>query len=142
MSEGIGNILPPLVALSVRASAGSNGADGRASNEASAAVVGSEPPPPEERAPTRPGQDTRSTEELVDMAELNQVVESINSYLQATRRALEFSVDDSSGRTVITVMDGDREQVIRQIPPEAVLALAEQIQEEQDVRGTGLADKA
>jgi len=141
MSEGIGNILPPLVALSVRASAGSNGADGRASNEASAAV-GSEPPPAEERAPTRPGQDTRSTEELVDMAELNQVVESINSYLQATRRALEFSVDDSSGRTVITVMDGDREEVIRQIPPEAVLALAEQIQEEQDVRGTGLADKA
>ena len=141
MSEGIGNILPPLVALSVRASAGTNVADGRASNEASAAV-GSEPPPAEDRAPTRPAQDTRSTEELVDMAELNQVVESINSYLQATRRALEFSVDDSSGRTVITVMDGDREQVIRQIPPEAVLALAEQIQEEQDVRGTGLADKA
>lgn len=76
------------------------------------------------------------------MDEVNQVVESINSYLQSTKRALEFSVDDTSGRTVITVMDGDREQVIRQIPPEAVLALVERFQNDRELGGTGLVDQA
>nr|WP_018648906.1 MULTISPECIES: flagellar protein FlaG [unclassified Thioalkalivibrio] len=78
----------------------------------------------------------------MDMDEVNQVVESINSYLQSTKRALEFSVDDTSGRTVITVMDGEREEVIRQIPPEAVLALVERFQSDQELGGTGLVDQA
>ncbi|WP_231367718.1 MULTISPECIES: flagellar protein FlaG [unclassified Thioalkalivibrio] len=78
----------------------------------------------------------------IEASDLEKVVESINEYLQSSKRSLEFSVDDVSGRTVITVMDGDRENVIRQIPPEAVLALVEQFQEEQGLTGTGLVDKA
>lgn len=140
MSDGIGNILSPLVALNGRAAEGPGGPG--AGSSGPRAEPRSEPPPAEEPMAVVPREGRRSSAEVVDMAELDQVVESINSYLQSTQRALEFSVDEASGRTVITVMDGDREQVIRQIPPEAVLALAEQIQEDQEVRGTGLVDKA
>lgn len=140
MSDGIGNILSPLVAFNPRPVEGPSGPG--AGSSAARPQPRSEPPSSEERTAAAPRQDTRAAAEAIDRAELDQVVESINSYLQSTQRALEFSVDEASGRTVITVMDGDREQVIRQIPPEAVLALAEQIQEEQDVRGTGLVDKA
>ncbi len=80
--------------------------------------------------------------EPVEASDMDRVVESINAYLQSTKRALEFSVDDVSGRTVITVMDADRENVIRQIPPEQMLALAEQLRDEQVLEGTGLVDRA
>jgi len=141
MSDGIGNITSPLVAVNPR------GGEGAKAPGPGVGLVRGEGRP---EAVVRADSNTESTArgstgpaiEAMDMDEVNQVVESINSYLQSTKRALEFSVDDSSGRTVITVMDGEREEVIRQIPPEAVLALVEQFQTEQELGGTGLADKA
>lgn len=70
--------------------------------------------------------------------ELNQVVESINDYLQATKRLLEFSIDDTTGRTVIKVMDVENDQVIRQIPPEEALKLAARLQEDEETTTAGL----
>ncbi|WP_255349515.1 flagellar protein FlaG [Thioalkalivibrio sp. ALE16] len=141
MSDGIGNFTSPLVAVNPR------GGEGAKVPGLGAGLVRGEVRP---EAVARADNRSESTApgsagpaiEAMDMDEVNQVVESINSYLQSTKRALEFSVDDSSGRTVITVMDGEREEVIRQIPPEAVLALVEQLQSEQELGGTGLADKA
>ena len=34
-----------------------------------------------------------------------------------------FRIDDNSGRTVITVIDQETDEIIRQIPPEEVLHL-------------------
>ncbi|WP_231364692.1 flagellar protein FlaG [Thioalkalivibrio sp. ALRh] len=73
---------------------------------------------------------------------MEQVVESINAYLQSSKRALEFSVDDSSGRTVITVKDAEQDEVIRQIPPEAVVALIRHFQEQRGLDGTGVEEQA
>jgi flagellar protein FlaG len=50
-------------------------------------------------------------------------VGQLNELVQAIRRELEFSVDEQSGRTVITVVDAETREVIRQIPPEEVLTL-------------------
>ncbi len=141
MSDGIGNITSPLIAVNPR------GGEGAKAPGPGAGLVRGEG---RSEAVARSGNVSESAAisstgpviEAMDMAEVNQVVESINSYLQSTRRALEFSVDDSTGRMVITVMDGEREEVIRQIPPEAVLALVEQFQSEQELGGTGLVDKA
>ena len=47
------------------------------------------------------------------------------------RPELEFRVDDDSGRPVITVFTPETDEVIRQIPPEQALALAQQLQEQQ-----------
>ena len=48
--------------------------------------------------------------------------------MQNQKRALHFSVDEGSGRTVIRVIDPETAEVIRQIPPEEVLNLARQLE--------------
>ena len=85
---------------------------------------------PSSQAPELPQQD------------LSGVVESLNSYLQTVQRDLQFSVDDASGRTVITVMDRENKEVIRQIPPESVLALADTLREGGELGSFGIAEKA
>lgn len=47
------------------------------------------------------------------------------------RPELEFKVDEESGRTVITVYHPETEEVIRQIPPEQALKLAQMLREQQ-----------
>jgi len=54
---------------------------------------------------------------------LRAVAAQIESWLQSSGRSLEFSVDDSSGCTVIVVRDASGE-LIRQIPSEEALRLA------------------
>lgn len=74
--------------------------------------------------------------------EMEEVVASINDFLQSSKRALEFSVDETSGRTVIKVMDLESDKVIRQIPPEATLELISQFRDGNGVTATGLFEKA
>lgn len=73
---------------------------------------------------------------------LSGVVESLNDYLQSVKRDLEFSVDSDTGRTIITVMDRDSGETIRQIPPETVMALAEYLRSEGSLENFGVAEKA
>ncbi|WP_083848608.1 flagellar protein FlaG [Thiorhodovibrio frisius] len=74
--------------------------------------------------------------------ELDKAVESINDFLQQSKRALEFSVDETSGRTIIKVMDAEKEKVIRQIPPETALELMQKLRDGDGMAATGLAEKA
>ncbi|MEO8223646.1 MAG: flagellar protein FlaG [Gammaproteobacteria bacterium] len=67
-------------------------------------------------APTEPTQ-----------ARLEQAVQQIQSYLNDTRRQLQFQVDKGSGRTVVRVINPNTKEVIRQIPSEEVLSLARSI---------------
>lgn len=53
------------------------------------------------------------------------------------RPELEFKVDEESGRTVITVYHPKTEEVIRQIPPEQALKLAQLLREQQE-EGSGV----
>ena len=75
-------------------------------------------------------------------ANLSSVVESLNDYLQSVERDLLFSVDDNSGRTIITVRDRESQEVIRQIPPEAVVALAEYLRDEGGLESMGVVEQA
>lgn len=51
------------------------------------------------------------------------MVERLNDYMAQNRRALRFRVDQASGRTVITVVNPETQEVVREIPPEELLAL-------------------
>lgn len=51
----------------------------------------------------------------------------IDSYLKQVGRALEYSIDEATGRTVVTVRVTATGEVIRQIPNEEVLELARHI---------------
>jgi flagellar protein FlaG len=60
------------------------------------------------------------------------VAQRLETYLKSVSRSLEFRVDAGSGRTVISVRDADTGELIRQIPGEEVLRLA-QMAEDQTV---------
>ncbi|WIO73450.1 flagellar protein FlaG [Porticoccaceae bacterium LTM1] len=59
------------------------------------------------------------TEEQVDDA-----VHRIANFVQNVSRDLEFSVDQESGRTVMTVTDRITQEVVRQVPSEEVLEMS------------------
>ncbi|MEM7219901.1 MAG: flagellar protein FlaG [Pseudomonadota bacterium] len=72
--------------------------------------------------------------------ELSQVAESLTELARNLNRDLRFSVDDASGRTVVTVVDGETQEVIRQIPSEQALRLAERLGSEDGDALAGLLD--
>ena len=59
---------------------------------------------------------------------LESSVSQLKDLVQSVQRDLQFSIDDYSGRTVITVLDSNTAEIIRQIPSEEVLALAKIIE--------------
>lgn len=68
----------------------------------------------------------------VSAEELQQVVEKLNDHVQQIQRDLKFSVDDTSGRTVIRVVNSQTDEVVRQIPSEEVLRISRNIQDQLD----------
>lgn len=59
--------------------------------------------------------------------ELEQAVTDIREFVQASQRKLDFSIDDSTGRVVVKVIATDSGDVIRQIPSETALKLAQSL---------------
>ena len=53
--------------------------------------------------------------------------EEIQSFVSSMKRDLNIYVDSSTGRSVIRVVDPDSSQVIRQIPPEESIRLAQTV---------------
>jgi flagellar protein FlaG len=60
---------------------------------------------------------------------MEEAVSSIKAFAQSIQRDLNFSLDDSTGRVVVKVTDGVSGEVIRQIPSEDALRLAESLDE-------------
>ena len=63
----------------------------------------------------------------VDPAELEEAVAHLQDYVQNVNRSLQFEIDDSSGMVVVQVFAKDSGELIRQIPSEEALRLAEQL---------------
>jgi flagellar protein FlaG len=94
--------------------------------------------PPVERAP-----EVSMPEKPAGMAAdqgqaVNNAVKSLNDAVQNIRRELEFSVDEESGRTIIKVLDSETGDVIRESPPEELLAAAKSIKEFMESRESAL----
>ncbi|MCC5810652.1 MAG: flagellar protein FlaG [Ectothiorhodospiraceae bacterium] len=66
--------------------------------------------------------------EPIRAEDVDSAVRDINEFVQSVQRDLRFSVDENSGRTIITVLDSQTEEVVRQIPPEKLVAAAENIE--------------
>lgn len=63
--------------------------------------------------------------------ELKESVAQLNKYVQSLNRSLEFQLDNETGQTVVKVIDQDTDEVIRQIPDELALRLAEKLQQDE-----------
>lgn len=73
---------------------------------------------------------TSSTEPVVmNEKEIEEVVESLSEFAQSVQRQLNFSVDESSGKTVIKVIDTETGETIRSIPHEEVLNMQKNLKE-------------
>lgn len=79
-------------------------------------------------------QQVRQPAESSNQKSIQDTVAELNLASQKFARNLEFSVDDSSGKTIITVKDRETEKVVRQIPSDEVLAIAERVE---SIRGDG-----
>jgi flagellar protein FlaG len=55
--------------------------------------------------------------------------------VQKTRRELNFSVDELTGRAVVKVIDHETKDLIRQIPAEEILEVARRVAEQNDEKG-------
>ncbi|ABN62416.1 flagellar protein FlaG [Shewanella baltica] len=64
-----------------------------------------------------------------DPSKLNQVATDLSDMMSMMRKGLAFKVDETSGQAVVTVLDRDTGDVIRQMPTEEALALAEKLSE-------------
>ncbi|MBK8185952.1 MAG: flagellar protein FlaG [Cellvibrio sp.] len=64
--------------------------------------------------------DLQAVQEKVQAA-----VAQMNEFIQSTQRDLHFSYDAESGNTIVKVIDRNTQEVIRQIPDQIFLKIAE-----------------
>ncbi len=67
-------------------------------------------------------------EQGVSRKQVEDAVSTIQEFVQSVRRSINFSLDDGSGRVLVKVTDADSGDVIRQIPSEEALQLAESLE--------------
>jgi len=65
----------------------------------------------------------------VDAEDVVQAVIDITEYVQNVSRDLQFQVDKQTGDTIVTVIDTETKEIIRQIPSEEIVAMARHIAE-------------
>jgi flagellar protein FlaG len=65
----------------------------------------------------------------VEKPQLERATQELAEFAKQSNRDLMFSVDETSGKTVVTVMDGETSEVIRQIPSEEVLRIAQALED-------------
>ena len=63
--------------------------------------------------------------EFASAQPLEQIVNKLNTQALTSNHTLRFSVDDTLGKPVISVVDKETDEVIRQIPPETAIKIAE-----------------
>jgi flagellar protein FlaG len=67
----------------------------------------------------------------VSKEQVKDAVSKLNDYVQSTERTLDFKMDEDSGKTVIKVYDTLSAELIRQIPNELALELAQNLNDEE-----------
>lgn len=84
----------------------------------------------------RAASETSRAEQPKDRSEdqredLGEAVSQLNDFVQNVQRDLQFEVDNELGQTIVKVVDQQTQEVIRQIPDEVALRLAEKLQQDE-----------
>ena len=90
---------------------------------------GKRPPVDGRNLPAASAGADQATGRASEPPDLERLAESLADFARKLNRDLSFSVHEASGRTVVTVLDGETREVIRQIPSEEVLRLSEALAE-------------
>ncbi|MFL1464646.1 flagellar protein FlaG [Marinobacter sp. HN1S83] len=84
---------------------------------------------PDAREPSKAERLERRSE--AQREELDEAVSQLNDYVQTVQRDLQFEVNNELGQTIVRVVDQQTHEVIRQIPDEVALRLAENLQQDE-----------
>tara|TARA_B100000700_G_scaffold329085_1_gene449223 strand:+ start:172 stop:603 length:432 start_codon:yes stop_codon:yes gene_type:complete len=68
--------------------------------------------------------------------ELRELVDEVNQNQSIRQRNLEFSVNDEIGTTIVKVIDSESGELIRQIPSEELVRLAEKLSDQRQETGS------
>ncbi|OHY79828.1 flagellar protein FlaG [Marinobacter sp. AC-23] len=110
----------------------SSQAEGRNASELAASSIGRVLP----NQSTTQAQNVSKAEQLqkrneAQREELDEAVSQLNDYVQNVQRDLQFEVDNESGQTIVRVVDQQTQEVVRQMPDEVALRLAEKLQQDE-----------
>lgn len=70
--------------------------------------------------------------------QVDEALQIVNKAAMFEQRSLSFMVDEASGRSIIKVMDKTNDQLIRQIPSEELLKVAQDIKKLQEEMGQSI----
>ena len=65
--------------------------------------------------------------------QVKEAVQKLNDYVQTVQRSLQFDFDEQAGKSIITVVDRDTREVIRQIPDELAIKMARNLNDDEPV---------
>ena len=109
----------------------SSQAEGRSASDLSASL-------PDNRQAQKPNPSVEASkaEKLKERSEaqredLGQAVSQLNDFVQNVQRDLQFEVDNDKGQTIVRVVDQQTQEVIRQMPDEVALRLAEKLHQDE-----------
>lgn len=71
--------------------------------------------------------ETRSAAEAAVRSASAEVAEALRAQLEATRTKLCFEKDETSGKMVVRLKDATTGEIVRQIPPDEMLKIAQSI---------------
>ena len=73
--------------------------------------------------------DEQEVSQQANKAQVENAVTKLNDYVQTVQRNIQFNLDDTSGKTIITVLDKQTSEVVRQIPDDVAIKLAQDLQQ-------------
>lgn len=71
-----------------------------------------------------PAADSSRSWAVSDVDQVKAAVSQIESFLNSTRRNLEFTTDEESGKIVVRIIASDTGELVRQLPSEEALRIA------------------
>lgn len=74
-------------------------------------------------------QQVQDQSQKVSKEDVEGAVTKLNDFVQTVQRNLQFNLDDASGKTIITVVDKLTSEVVRQIPDDVAVKLAQDLQQ-------------
>src|SRR5687768_13565858 len=73
------------------------------------------------------GQSAREDKREPKPEEVNHAVKDIEDFVSTVTTDLRFTVDKETGKTIVSVVDSQTKQVVRQIPAEEIMKIARNI---------------
>lgn len=64
----------------------------------------------------------------VELHKIESVTRQIDSFLRSINRSLQFRLDESTGRMIVSICDAETGEIIRQVPGEEALRIAQNLE--------------